>query len=121
MSIVDAFLATIGKTAVEVIEVPGIGLIGVRTSLTLAERAQYVTDSKGKNDVANALLLQNTVCDPDSHELIFKALTVEQINQLPITIVDPLIDKALLAIGVKPKQLEKAVAEELKNSNPDLN
>ncbi len=125
-NLVAAFLNTVGKASVEVIDVPEIGTVGVRTSMLLSERAEYVSEQKGKPALANAMLLRRTVCDPETHELIFNELTIEQINQLPTYVADPMIEKALKAIGVKTEKLDQAVqkemeSEELKNSGNDQN
>ena len=72
------------------------------------------------------LLLQKTVCDPVTGDLVLADLTLDQINSLPTHVVDPLLDMALPAIGIKKAVLEKEAdklleAEELKNSETDQN
>lgn len=123
-NLVDMFLGAIGKPAMTIIEVPELGKVGVRTSMLLGERSKFYADRS--TDTANALLLQKTVCDPNTGDLVLAGLTLEQINSLPTHIVDPLLDMALPAIGIKKavieKETEKLVeAEELKNSETDQN
>lgn len=123
-NLVAMFLGAIGKPAMTIIEVPELGKVGVRTSMLLGERSKFYADRS--TDTANALLLQKTVCDPNTGDLVLAGLTLEQINSLPTHIVDPLLDMALPAIGIKKavieKETEKLVeAEELKNSETDQN
>ena len=122
--LVDMFLGAIGKPAMTVIEVPELGKVGVRTSMLLGERSKFYADRT--TDTATAMLLQKTVCDPNTGDLVLAGLTLEQINSLPTHVVDPLLDMALPAIGIKKavieKETEKLVeAEELKNSETDQN
>lgn len=122
--LVDMFLGAIGKPAMTVIEVPELGKVGVRTSMLLGERSKFYADRT--TDTANAMLLQKTVCDPVTGDLVLAGLTLDQINSLPTHVVDPLLDMALQAVGIKKavieKETEKLVeAEELKNSETDQN
>lgn len=123
-NLVDIFLGAIGKPAMTVVEVPELGKVGVRTSMLLGERSKFYADRT--SDTANALLLQKTVCDPVTGELVLAGLSLEQINSLPTHIVDPLLDMALPAIGIKKAVVEKEAekileAEELKNSETGQN
>ena len=122
--LVDMFLGAIGKPAMTIVVVPELGKVGVRTSMLLGERSKFYADRT--TDTANALLLQKTVCDPENGELVLSNLTLEQINSLPTHVVDPLLDMALPAIGIKKAAVEKEAerlveAEELKNSETDQN
>lgn len=123
-NLVDMFLGAIGKPAMTIIEVPELGKVGVRTSMLLGERSKFYADRS--TDTANALLLQKTVCDPITGDLVLSGLTLEQINSLPTHVVDPLLDTALPAIGIKKAVMDKEVkkfveGEELKNSETDQN
>lgn len=123
-NLVEMFLGAIGKPAMTVVEVPELGKVGVRTSMLLGERSKFYADRT--SDTANSMLLQKTVCDPVTGDLVLAGLTLDQINSLPTHIVDPLLDMALPAIGIKKavieKETEKLVeAEELKNSETDQN
>ena len=122
--LVNMFLGAIGKPAMTVIEVPDLGKVGVRTSMLLGERSKFYAERT--TDTANALLLQKTVCNPVTGDLVLVDLTLDQINSLPTHVVDPLLDMALPAIGIKKAVLEKEAdklleAEELKNSETDQN
>lgn len=122
--LVNMFLGAIGKPAMTVIEVPDLGKVGVRTSMLLGERSKFYAERT--TDTVNALLLQKTVCDPVTGDLVLADLTLDQINSLPTHVVDPLLDMALPAIGIKKAVLEKEAdklleAEELKNSETDQN
>lgn len=122
--LVNMFLGAIGKPAMTVIEVPDLGKVGVRTSMLLGERSKFYAERT--TDTANALLLQKTVCDTVTGDLVLADLTLDQINSLPTHVVDPLLDMALPAIGIKKAVLEKEAdklleAEELKNSETDQN
>lgn len=125
-NLVNAFLGAVGKTAMQVIEVPEIGRVGVRTSMLLSERAAYFAERKNNDEIANALMLKKTVCDPDTGELILGELSLEQINNLPTHVTDPMVKVALEAIGVTKQMIEaqvkkEAEPEELKNSENDQN
>lgn len=124
--LVNAFLGTVGKKSSQVVEVPEVGKVGVFTSMTLQLRAEYFAERKDNDKIANALLLQKTVFDPETEELILKKLSLDDINNLPTYVTDPLVKVALQAIGVTPemiaRQANKEVEpEELKNSANDQN
>ena len=124
-NLVNAFLATVGKKTSIIVEIKEVGKVGVLTSLTMKQRAEYFNERKEVEDSkANAFLLQNTVFDPETEELIFKKLSLDDINNLPTYVTDPLIKVALQAIGVTLEMIEKRAnkevePEELKNSAND--
>ena len=124
-NLVNAFLATVGKKTSIIVAIKEVGKVGVLTSLTMKQRAEYFNERKEVEDSkANAFLLQNTVFDPETEELIFKKLSLDDINNLPTYVTDPLIKVALQAIGVTPEMIEKQAnkevePEELKNSAND--
>ena len=124
-NLVNAFLATVGKKQSQIVEIKDVGSVGVLTSLTMKQRAEYFNERKEVEDSkANAFLLQNTVFDPETEELIFKKLSLDDINNLPTYVTDPLIKVALQAIGVTLEMIEKQAnkevePEELKNSAND--
>ncbi|MDM1283752.1 hypothetical protein HXZ60_09235 [Acinetobacter towneri] len=124
--LVNAFLGTVGKKSSQVVEVPEVGKVGVFTSMTLQLRAEYFSERKDNDKIANALLLQKTVFDPETEELILQKLSLDDINNLPTYVTDPLVKVALQAIGVTPEMIsQKATKEtesqELKNSENDQN
>ena len=124
-NLVNAFLATVGKKTSLIVEIKEVGKVGVLTSLTMKQRAEYFNERKEVEDSkANAFLLQNTVFGPETEELIFKKLSLDDINNLPTYVTDPLIKVALQAIGVTLEMIEKQAnkevePEELKNSAND--
>ena len=124
-NLVNAFLATVGKKTSIIVAIKEVGKVGVLTSLTMKQRAEYFNERKEVEDSkVNAFLLQNTVFDPETEELIFKKLSLDDINNLPTYVTDPLIKVALQAIGVTPEMIAKqankeAEPEELKNSAND--
>ena len=126
-NLVNAFLATVGKKQSQIVEIKDVGSVGVLTSLTMKQRAEYFNERKEVEDSkANAFLLQNTVFDPETEELIFKKLSLDDINNLPTYVTDPLIKVALQAIGVTPEMIaqqanKEVEPEELKNSANDQN
>lgn len=118
--LVNAFLGTVGKKSSQVVEVPEVGKVGVFTSMTLQLRAEYFSERKDNDKIANALLLQKTVFDPETEELILQKLSLDDINNLPTYVTDPLVKVALQAIGVTPEMIaqqvnKEAEPEELKN------
>lgn len=126
-NLVNAFLATVGKKKSQTVEVPDVGRVGVLTSLTLKERAEYFNERKAVDDSkGNALLLQKTVFDPETEEHIFKKLSLDDINNLPTYVTDPMLKVALQAIGVTPEVIAQTAnkqmePEELKNSENGQN
>ena len=126
-NLVNAFLATVGKKQSQIVEIKDVGSVGVLTSLTMKQRAEYFNERKELEDSkGNALLLQTTVFDPETEELILKKLSLDDINNLPTYVTDPLVKVALQAIGVTPEMIsQKATKEtesqELKNSENDQN
>ena len=124
-NLVNAFLATVGKKQSQIVEIKDVGSVGVLTSLTMKQRAEYFNERKEVEDSkANAFLLQNTVFDPETEEYIFNKLSLDDINNLPTYVTDPLIKVALQAIGVTPEMIaqqvnKEAEPEELKNSAND--
>ncbi len=122
--LVNAFLGTVGKKSSQVVEVPEVGKVGVFTSMTLQLRAEYFSERKDNDKIANALLLQKTVFDPETEELILQKLSLDDINNLPTYVTDPLVKVALQAIGVTPEMIaqqanKEVEPEELKNSAND--
>ena len=124
--LVNAFLGTVGKKSSQIVEVPEVGQVGVFTSMTLQLRAEYFAERKDNDKIANALLLQKTVFDPETEELILKKLSLDDINNLPTYVTDPLVKVALQAIGVTPEMISQKTtketeSQELKNSENDQN
>ena len=126
-NLVNAFLATVGKKQSQIVEIKDVGSVGVLTSLTMKQRAEYFNDRKSLEDSkGNALLLQTTVFDPETEEYIFNKLSLDDINNLPTYVTDPLIKVALQAIGVTPEMIaqqanKEVEPQELKNSANDQN
>lgn len=123
-NLVNAFLGTVGKKSSQIVEVPEVGRVGVFTSMTLQLRAEYFAERKDNDKIANALLLQKTVFDPETEELILKKLSLDDINNLPTYVTDPLVKVALQAIGVTPEMISQEAtketeSQELKNSEND--
>ena len=124
--LVNAFLGTVGKKSSQVVEVPEVGKVGVFTSMTLQLRAEYFAERKDNDKIANALLLQKTVFDPETEELILKKLSLDDINNLPTYVTDPLVKVALQAFCVttemiSQKTTKETESQELKNSENDQN
>lgn len=126
-NLVNAFLATVGKKQSQIVDIQDVGSVGVLTSLTMKQRAEYFNERKELEDSkGNALLLQTTVFDPETEEYIFKKLSLDDINNLPTYVTDPMIKVALQAIGVTPEMIaqqanKEVEPQELKNSANDQN
>ncbi|UUS57125.1 hypothetical protein MST16_13900 [Acinetobacter sp. YH16040_T] len=126
-NLVNAFLATVGKKQSQIVDIQDVGSVGVLTSLTMKQRAEYFNERKSLEDSkGNALLLQTTVFDPETEEYIFKKLSLDDINNLPTYVTDPMIKVALQAIGVTPEMIaqqanKEVEPQELKNSANDQN
>ncbi|MHA3061180.1 hypothetical protein ACX1NY_11225 [Acinetobacter sp. ANC 4631] len=100
-------------------KIEGLGEVGIK-KLSLAERDAWLNAA----DDSTAILIQGTVCDPETGELTLKSLTKEQIKGIPAPIADELVKKIYKHNGIKTVaevQAEKEAGQEpteLKNSDP---
>lgn len=119
--LVTAFLNVVGQNSKVVITVPEIGEVGIRQSMSMADRSSYwkdVAEKENKGKV-NAVLLQYTVCDPKTDELIFQALTIDQIMSLPTHVTDPMVEASFTAVGIKKEKIEDVARSQLKKDQEE--
>ena len=102
---------------IEIIEVEGLGSVGVLTMSIGQREAMHNRWSELKKEDDSkagfgALLLQATVCD-DNADLVLATLPIDEINKLPVATVEPLLEKAMQLNGFSKK--EPAVEQARKN------
>ncbi|PJG66763.1 hypothetical protein [Acinetobacter seifertii] len=119
MSLINKFLEITEKPSFDVVEVVQLGKVGLR-QLTIASRDAWTEAQKDEPKTAIAILFQNTVCDPDTGELVLDEVDVEQLSKLPIVVVNDLFLKICKANGIKTQEEAEREAE-LKNSEAGHN
>ncbi|EHU2604698.1 hypothetical protein AZH07_RS02215 [Acinetobacter baumannii] len=119
MSLINKFLEITEKPRFEVVEVEQLGKIGLRL-LTIETRDEWLEAQKNDPKTAFPILMKNTVCDPDSGELVLQELETEQLRKLPAMVEKDLFSKICKANGIKT-QAEAKQEEELKNSEAGQN
>lgn len=107
-----SFLAIANSPKIEVFNIDGLGQIGLK-QLTIENRDTWLKAQKD-NDNATIVLLQCTVCEPETGELVLKQLSVDELRQLPMSVVNEIVEKVFDQNGIKTSK-DKADAE-LKNS-----
>lgn len=117
MSLVDSFLNLAENPAIQVHEdIVELGRIGTQ-AMSIEDRDQWLTLQKENYASATVVLIQNSVCDPDSGELVLKQVDAEKLKKLPAIVSDKLVKKIFAQNGIKTKADELKEGEnELKNS-----
>ncbi|HBO4583265.1 hypothetical protein IAF28_09030 [Acinetobacter baumannii] len=119
MSLINKFLEITEKPRFEVVEVERLGKIGLRL-LTIETRDEWLEAQKNDPKTAFPILMKNTVCDPDSGELVLQEIETEQLRKLPAMVEKDLFSKICKANGIKTQEEAKR-EEELKNSEAGQN
>lgn len=96
------------------VSIEGLGEVGLR-KMTVADQNAWVEAGKS----GGIVLIQRTVCDPETGELSLKDLSVEELLNIPVSIADALLKEIILHNNLNNKQKEEGV--ELKNSEANLN
>ncbi len=77
-------------------DVDGLGSIGIK-KMSLADRDAWISAEKD----STSILIQSTVCDPETGELTLKGLSADQIKGIPAPIADQLVKKIYAHNGIK--------------------
>lgn len=117
-TLLTAFLNVAACGKPEIHEIAGLGKIGLK-GLSIGSRDEWSTTENH----STIFLIQNTVCDPETGELVLKGIDVERLKELPASIVDLLVPLIFKQNGFKTVAEVKSEAEsqELKNSEAGLN
>lgn len=106
--------AIVPENAVELINVEGMGDIGIKL-LTAGERSKIYTDNKDLKGVPFfTVVMKETVVDPATGELALTDCTHQELARLRPTVVDEFIEKAFYLNGFAKRGKEQA-QEDLKN------
>lgn len=108
-----AFLQLAEKPVVETHQIDGLGEIGL-LQLSIAGQQKW---SAAEKDMGAIVLLKNTVCDPETRELVLEQLSDEDLKKLPLKVLNSILEKVYVQNGIKTKADEEEV--ELKNSTAD--
>lgn len=119
MSLINKFLEITAKPNFEVVEVAQLGKIGLR-QLTIATRDEWFEAQKNDPKTAFPILMKNTVCDPETGELVLLEIENEQLRKIPALVENDLFSKICKANGIKT-QAEAKQEQELKNSEAGRN
>ena len=104
----------VAENSFEKISVDGLGDIGIKL-LTAGERSQLYADNKDKTDIPlYAVVMKETVIDPETGELALDEVSLEQLVRLPPNVVDDFIEKAFHLNGFIKREKQQA-EEDLKN------
>ncbi|WP_151731858.1 hypothetical protein [Acinetobacter ursingii] len=108
-----SFLQLAQASKIETHNIDGLGEIGIK-ELTIENRDIWMKAQKENNN-PTVVLLQHTVCEPETGELVLKQVSVDDLKQLPMTVVNDIVGKVF-----KQNKIETAKttqSEELKNSD----
>lgn len=108
-----AFLQLAEKPVVETHQIDGLGEIGL-LQLSIAGQQKW---SAAEKNMGAIVLLKNTVCDPETRELVLEQLSDEDLKKLPLKVLNSILEKVYVQNGIKTKADEEEV--ELKNSTAD--
>lgn len=125
-ALASAFLDLSANPKIVTVEITGLGPIGLR-EISLKTRDDWLEKVKANED-QTIYLLQNSVCEPDTGELVLKQLSVEDLGGLPAHVVNQIVTEINQLNGFKTKDqiaAEKAKndgdSEQLKNSEANQN
>ena len=105
-----AFLQLAEKPVVETHQIDGLGEFGL-LQLSIAGQQKW---SAAEKDMGAIVLLKNTVCDPETRELVLEQLSDEDLKKLPLKVLNSILEKVYVQNGIKTKVDEEEA--ELKNS-----
>jgi len=107
-----SFVALSSAPKIEVHHINGLGEVGLK-ELTIENRDIWLKAQKENNN-ATIVLLQCTVCEPETGELVLKQLSVDDLSQLPMSVVNNIVELVFKQNGIKTAKEQDN--EELKNS-----
>lgn len=109
-----AFLQLAKESPVETHNIAGLGEVGL-LQLSLQRQQNW---SNAAKDMGAIVLIKNTVCDPVTRELVLLEMADEELKNLPLPVVNSLLEKIYIQNGIKTKDKNEE-GEELKNSKAD--
>lgn len=102
------------ENAFEKVNVEGLGDIGIKL-FTAGERAKLYREMKDLKDVPfYTVVMQATVVDPETGELVLNDLSYAELSRLPPPVVDDFVEKTFHLNGFVKRDKEQA-QEDLKN------
>ena len=111
-----AFLKIADNREIEIHEIEGLGKIGIKR-LSIGARDSWLEQT---ND-SQIYLLQRTVCDPETGELVLDKIDVERLKDLPVDVAENIGMLILKQNGFKTVKSNSSESEEIKNSEASLN
>ena len=104
----------IAENSFEKVTVDGLGDIGVKL-LTAGDRSKLYADKKKKKDIPlYAVVMKETVVDPETGELALADVSLDQLARLSPSVVDDFVEKTFHLNGFIKREKEQA-EEDLKN------
>lgn len=119
-ALATAFLQLAEKPVIEVHNIDGLGKIGIK-QLSLAAQQEWAAAGR---DLGLVTLIKNTVCDPETGELVLKQIPDDELKKLPLKVLSNITKKVYKQNDIVLKgdeKLEKDEPTELKNSEADQN
>ena len=116
-ALATAFLQLAEKPVIEVHNIEGLGEVGL-LQLSLSAQQKWSAAEKSKGSI---VLLKNTVCDPETGDLVLNDLDDEKLQQLPLKVVNDILKHVFKQNGILTKTEQDQEPEELKNSTADQN
>lgn len=121
-ALATAFLAMVDHPKIATVQIDGLGPIGIR-EMNLKTRDEWLEKTEKDKKNQTIFLLQSSVCEPETGELVLNQLTVEQLQGLPMNVINSIVTEINQLNGFKTKEqieAEKAQnggdSEQLKNS-----
>lgn len=115
-ALTTAFLNVAENRDIEIHDIEGLGKIGIKR-LSIGARDAWIEQS----DNQQIYLLQNTVCDPETGELVLDKIDIERLKDLPINIAEQIGKLVFKQNGFKTKEDYGLESDELKNSKASQN
>jgi len=102
------------ENSFEKVTIDGLGDIGVKL-LTAGERSKIYLDNKEEKEVPfYAVVLKETVVNPETGELALNEVSYEDLARLRPTVVDDFVEKTFHLNGFAKREKQQA-EEDLKN------
>ena len=103
----------VAENSFEKVTVEGLGDIGVKL-LTAGDRSKIYADNQDKNIPLYAVVMKETIVDPETGELALADVTLEQLARLSPSVVDDFAEKTFHINGFAKRDKAKG-KEDLKN------
>lgn len=114
-ALTDAFLNIAGNREIEIHEIEGLGTIGIKR-LSIGARDAWLE----KPENQQIRLMQSTVCDPETGELVLDKIDIERLKDLPVNIAEKIGELVFKQNGFKTVK-SGSESNELKNSEASQN